>query len=102
MITPEQLLLFLKLVGAFILMVGGDICWGFYVRKVAGGHAISAGLFSVGITIFNSLLTIAYVEDRIFLIPVILGAFVGTYLSVDFDKRNLLSKHPIRKVPKIT
>lgn len=71
----------------FVFMVITDILNAYYVRRVSSGSALQAGLLSMSITLVAAVVTINYVENKIYLIPTALGALVGTYLSVKIDSR---------------
>lgn len=70
----------------FVITVGTESLWVFYIRRTDQGKAFQAAIFSVSITIFSALLTISYVENRMLLIPIAAGGFVGTFISVKMDK----------------
>jgi hypothetical protein len=52
------------------------------MRAVAAGLPALAGLASAAIILTGAFVTLAYVQDRRYLLPAVLGAFAGTYLSV--------------------
>lgn len=64
----------------------------FYIRRTDQGKAFQAAIFSVSITIFSALITISYVENRVLLIPIAAGGFVGTFISVKMDREKKRGK----------
>jgi len=70
--------------GAVVLI---DIVWTKYIAEVGAKRAAHAAFWSALIIAIGAFTTLSYVEDRTTLIPAIVGAFVGTYLAVWFDKR---------------
>jgi hypothetical protein len=46
------------------------------------GLALPAATYAAGIVVVSAFVTLAYVRDRIYIIPAVVGAWVGTYLSV--------------------
>lgn len=75
---------FLMVFGASFL---SDICWAFYFIKIASQKAIAAGLWGASVIILGSMITISFVDDHTLLIPSVLGAFVGTFLTVKYSKK---------------
>lgn len=71
----------------FLAMVVTDILNVYYVRRVAQGRALQASAVSFSITLVAALVTINYVENKIYVIPVALGALVGTFISIKIDTK---------------
>jgi hypothetical protein len=78
-----------KFILVFIATGVGDMFWTFYIRRTSEGRALQASLFSAAIMIAGGIVIITYVENKWYLIPATLGAFVGTYLTVKKDSRHL-------------
>ncbi|MFA6365497.1 MAG: hypothetical protein WCW78_03810 [Candidatus Paceibacterota bacterium] len=74
----------LLIFGATVL---SDMLWAFYIRRSNDGKALSAALFSSAIILSGGLVVVAYVENNWYLLPAALGAFIGTFISIQFDKR---------------
>ncbi len=72
----------MKYLLVYLVMTLTDIVWARYTAAIANDSAAWAGVWSVGIILFGSFVTIAYVNDAWALIPAACGAFTGTYLSV--------------------
>jgi hypothetical protein len=80
----------LDLLKALLVFLGAgltDVVWVLYIRRAGEGKAVSAGFLSMLIILFGAYITIEYVGNHWYLLPAVLGAFVGTYLTVVFDKR---------------
>lgn len=55
--------------------------WVVYIRN-AKGHPLKAALADCGILALQMVNVVSYVNDHRLAVPVLLAAFVGTYLSV--------------------
>ena len=77
---PERFLLVVA------LMTIVDMCWAKYTMEMQRRHATLAGLWSVGIMLCGSLVTVNYIDDKTLIIAAAIGAFLGTYLTVRRDK----------------
>lgn len=64
-----------------------DIAWTFYFIKVSDRKSITAGLWSSMIILFGAFTAINYVHDSRFIIAASIGAFIGTYITVEYEKR---------------
>lgn len=65
-----------------------DVCWARYIAKVGEGRALQAANWSALIMICGAFATISYLHDRRLLAAAILGAWLGTYTSVRFAKKD--------------
>lgn len=68
-------------------MMAVDMAWTMYMIEVEKRRSLMAGLWSAGIMLFGSFVTLSYVEDRRYLISAAIGAFVGTAGTVYYKKR---------------
>lgn len=75
---------------AFIGMALVDLVFAFYVIKAAEGKAYTTGTYAVLLTFLNGMVTLAYVDNKLMLIPAALGAFVGTVMAIKLDQRKKL------------
>jgi len=66
----------------FLAVALADALWSLYMLAVAAREPVVAGCYSAGIVLAGAFVTVQYVKDRRYLLPAVLGAFVGTYLSV--------------------
>lgn len=67
---------------AFIL----DILWVWYIKSVEKEKAIFASLAGTIIYLISAVITIYYVNNPLYLIPALLGAFFGTFFAIKFKK----------------
>lgn len=72
----------------FSLMFTCDVIWALYFRFVTHKKALPASICGVMIYLFGSVVTIKWVENSLYLIPAVLGAFLGTYITVTVMKRS--------------
>lgn len=79
---------FLRALIVFFSAILVDVAWGFYIRRAGTGNAVKAANWAVGIMLFGVFNTISWLENRWMLIPVYLGAWIGTYGVVKWDHRN--------------
>jgi hypothetical protein len=75
-------------VAVFIAITVLDIVWALYIQAVADKHAIKAGILSMVLIAIGGFSTIAYVHNIWLILPELLGAFCGTYLTIRFGKKN--------------
>jgi hypothetical protein len=69
-------------VAVFIFVCLSDMVWTYYISAVAKGKPFLASLFS-SLTVFMGLMaTIMVVADQLAIVPAMLGAFLGTYVTV--------------------
>ncbi len=71
----------------FISAILVDIVWGFYIRRAGSGHATQAANYAVAIMAFGALNAISYIGNHWFLIPILLGNWIGTFSVVKWDHR---------------
>ena len=71
----------------FLAMVGVDICWARYIAKVGEKKAVAAATWSALIMVFGAFTVISYTHDERLLLAAITGAWVGTWISVAFGKK---------------
>ena len=71
-------------IGSFFFMIALDYIWAMYTIYLVAKRPALAGLFASGIMLVNSFLTLGYVNDPTLIMPLMLGAFVGTFLAVRF------------------
>lgn len=77
----------IKAVLIFLAVIVSDTVWIFYIRRAAEGKAVQAAFFGAMIWIFGAFVVVGYVENQWYLIPAVLGALIGTYAAVKFDKK---------------
>ena len=82
-----EVLLTWKALSVFVVMVMTDVVWALYIRRTNEGKGHQAGMFSAGIMLFASYVTVNYVSNRWFIVPAALGAYVGTRLTIWHDHK---------------
>lgn len=76
----------LKFLLVFICVTVTDGCWAIYIVKTAQKKALPAATWGAAISLLAAFTVIMYTEDHHFLFASVLGAFVGTYISIKFIK----------------
>ena len=77
----------LKFIGVMIAMAATDVCWAYYFIKVDERRSMGAALWASALFICGATVTTNYVDDRSLLIAALLGSFIGTYLTIEYKKR---------------
>jgi hypothetical protein len=68
-------------------MAVADVCWAYYFIKIEERKSVAAGIWGSAIYICGVFGVLSYTEDKTLIIPAVLGAFVGTYLTIEYKKR---------------
>ena len=71
----------------FVMMTLADVCWTFYFIKINEMKSIPAGIWGSAIYVCGAFGVLSYTQDKTLIIPAVIGAFVGTYLTVEYKKR---------------
>lgn len=71
----------------FLAVAIVDIFWTQYIIAAQNHRFLQAGLYSLLIILIGAFSTRSYVHDGMMVIPAALGAFVGTALTVLYNKR---------------
>lgn len=71
----------------FIMAAVSDITWTRWTQMVTAGRAVAASLWAMSIVVSSFLYVDAYLHSRWYVIPLALGAGVGTWLTVWWAKR---------------
>ncbi len=71
----------------FLLNVSDDALATLYIRRVAAGEALQAGVISILLTVAVAYSVINYVKNWRYLIPIALGSGLGTFIAVLLDVR---------------
>lgn len=66
----------------FVFMFVVDIVWAYYFLCVEKRLAFKSGICSVLIYVLGIYSTSKFIEDKTFILPGILGAFLGTYFTI--------------------
>jgi hypothetical protein len=82
MMTMTTIPLIIKWPVVFVLAAVLDYLWAKYIQFTSDGKRLAAASFSALIAMWGGLLSIGYIQDNWLLAPMVVGYFVGTYLSV--------------------
>ena len=75
-----------KFLLVFICVSITDMCWAIYIIKTAQKKAFLASAWGSGITLLSAFTVISYTHDHRLIIASVLGAFVGTYVTIKYGK----------------
>ncbi len=78
----EQLWLVATFVLVFVNTLVSSICWARYMHHADKRQPLRAALWDAGIIGCSAFNVVSYVSDHWMLVPVLFGAFVGTYIGV--------------------
>ena len=71
----------------FLAVFATDLIYVYFVKSIQQNRPLSAGLWSMVVTLTASIAVINYTEDHYALIPALLGAFAGTWLGMKIKKQ---------------
>jgi hypothetical protein len=69
-------------------MIVVDICWTMFMIEVDKRKSVMSGIWAMGILLCGAFVTTEYVTDHRYIIPALIGSFIGTWGSVEWKKRN--------------
>jgi len=69
----------------FILIALSSVVWAIYIKNIAEGNPMKAGIADAVLHFTAGLVVLAYVDDWRYLIVVIIASFIGTYYKVKHD-----------------
>ena len=72
----------------FLAVFVTDLLYVYFVKSIQQDQPISAGLWSMVVTLTASIAVINYTEDHWALIPALLGAFAGTWLGMKIKRQD--------------
>lgn len=78
----------LKFALVALAMIIVDVCWTYYFIKVEERKVVASGIWSALIIVGSAFTTTNYVEDRSLIPAAVLGAFIGTAVTVWYKKRS--------------
>lgn len=73
-------------IGVFLATLVTDSLWALYLMRVADKKPLLAASYGTLIHMLTAFTVISYTENYLYIIPLLLGSFVGTYLTVKFLK----------------
>lgn len=74
---------------AFCAMFLMDCSYALWVRRTSTGDALASGFYAAFVMCLNSVVVLSYVDNKLYLPFVVLGAFSGSYFIVKFDHGRL-------------
>lgn len=77
----------LEFFGVMLSTIVVDICWAFYFIKIHERKSIVAGFWAMMVVLFGAITTVGYMNNFTFLIAALIGSFIGTALTVEYEKR---------------
>lgn len=76
----------LKFFLVFICVTATDACWAIYIIKIAEKKALAASVWGSIISLLAAFTVVSYTQDHRFIVAMVLGAFVGTWVAVKLIK----------------
>ena len=73
----------------FLCMFFTDAMYTYYLSAVSEKRALVASWWAMVVLYAASTVTINYTTDHMMLIPALLGAFMGTYISIRVREKNI-------------
>src|SRR3990167_333847 len=81
----------------FLTNVVDDVLAVLFVRRTSTGEAVQASLISGLLTILIAFSVVNYVQNKLYLIPIVSGSMVGCYFAVRLDKAYRRKKYGRKK-----
>lgn len=78
----------LKSVLVFVTAAIVDVLWALYIRRTAQGAATPAAVYASLLFLAGAYNTMSYMAEPWLLVPLVLGAGVGTYGVVRYEARH--------------
>ena len=72
----------LSYVGVFVASLTVSVLWVLCVQKVQARKPLGSAIYGELMYLLTAFMTVKYVDDITFLVPTVLGGFVGTYFTV--------------------
>lgn len=79
-------------------MIVNDFIWSVYIKSLSKDRMLRAAIFASLAVLFEAAAVIIYVGNYWTLIPAIIGAFLGTYLTKYFERKELNLKQKIKRI----
>jgi len=70
----------------FVCAVVLDALWALYIRRSAQGQALQASTYATVLLGLGAFNTLSFLDNRWMLIPAAAGAFLGTYVTVVWER----------------
>lgn len=76
----------------FVAYIAIDALYAYYTLAVTGRHAFSSATSGLVIHFLLAFGVINYVQNYLYIIPLALGSWVGTYVMVKYEHDKMISK----------
>jgi hypothetical protein len=73
-------------IAVFLATLVTDALWALYLIKVTERSPFLASSYGSLIHILTAFTVISYTKNSLYLIPLVIGSFIGTYLVVKYSK----------------
>jgi len=70
-----------------LVFIAVDWVWAAYIIHTSQKNPVRASFLSAAIVCLGCFITLSYINDKRAVIVMAVGAFIGTYLSIKFDKK---------------
>lgn len=74
-------------IGVALTLFLADVCWALYFIKIEERNSLMSGVYGSLIYLFGAFAVTQYTEDKSFIIAAVLGAFAGTYVTVEWKRK---------------
>ena len=64
-----------------------DVFWALYFLKIQEKNPLMSGVYGSLIYLLGAVAVTQYTEDKSFIIAAVIGAFLGTYVTVEWKRR---------------
>jgi len=64
-----------------------DVFWALYFLKIQEKNPLMSGIYGSVIYLLGAVAVTQYTEDKSFIIAAVIGAFLGTYVTVEWKRR---------------
>lgn len=71
----------------FLITATADVCWTRYIQSVEKMLAVQSGAWSALVILLGATVTIGYVQQPSLIVAAVLGAFVGTFVTVAYGAK---------------
>lgn len=71
----------------FLGVTAADVCWAMYFYYISKEKSVMAGVYGMLVTLFGAYSIINYAKDWTFVLAAVAGGFVGTMITVEYNKR---------------
>jgi uncharacterized membrane protein YiaA len=73
--------------GVALTLFLADVCWALYFIKIEERDSFMSGIYGSLIYLFGAFAVTQYTEDKSFIIAAVIGAFFGTYVTVEWKRK---------------